>query len=55
MAMAFSFSTDFDGSTTESAIILSSESLSDIDVVVVDERVARIVEALVDGFATAAK
>lgn len=55
IAMAFSFSTDFDGSTTESAIIFSNESPNENDVVCIVEIFIRIVATLVDGFAVAAK
>lgn len=53
--MAFSFSTDFDGSVTESAITFSSDSPSKIDVFAVDEILIRITDVLVDGFVVAAK
>lgn len=53
--MAFNFSTDFDGSITESAIMFSNDSPSAIDVVVVEVIFAKSVDALVDRFAVADK
>lgn len=53
--MAFSFSADFDGSTIESAIMFMSGSLSAVVVVAVDERFAKIVDELVEGFVVADK
>lgn len=55
MAMELSFSTDFDGSTTDSAIRFSSESLIETEAVVVDEIFIKMVDALAAGFVMAAK